>query len=113
MDGWSFPETVKFWRACSNFLDDFGFKALVPHDPFGSVIGEGIDESCCELTVEKKNRGQRRASSVPPLSHPARGKEAFMLAISRFHLRVWPVWLSVGAMLLLWLFCRVGISRLV
>ena len=29
-----------------------------------------------------------------------------MLATSRFHLRIWPVWLSVGTILLLWLICK-------
>lgn len=29
-----------------------------------------------------------------------------MLTTSRFHLRFWPVWISVGAMLLLWLYCK-------
>ena len=29
-----------------------------------------------------------------------------MLATSRFHLRIWPVWISVGAMLLLWIICK-------
>lgn len=29
-----------------------------------------------------------------------------MLTTSRFHLRTWPVWLSVGAMLLLWVTCK-------
>jgi len=31
-----------------------------------------------------------------------------MLTISRFHLRVWPVWVTVGAVLILWIGCKWG-----